>query len=124
MTLFHHRERGTRCLFATESGAVTIPDLQVVVAIVRGEVGYACPELIDLRGASSDFATRQVCGLALWLEDFVKDHVLGPTAVVVATPVAFGMMRMLETLASSACTIRPFLNVDDAMRWLQEGAPA
>jgi hypothetical protein len=54
----------------------------------------------------------------------VKDHALGPTAVVVSSTVAFGMMRMLETLASSACAIRPFLDIDDAKRWLREGAPA
>jgi hypothetical protein len=124
MTLIQREDQGRPCLFAAADGLVTIPELQSVLAIDRGEGGYACPELIDIRLAASDFAALEVRGLASWLAGFVLGHALGPTAIVVSTPVAYGMMRMLEALADGVCCIRPFRDRDEALRWLREAVPA
>ena len=53
------------------------------------------------------------------LRHMALDETLGPTAIVVASEVAFGMLRMLEILIEEVTIIRPFRDYDEAVRWLE-----
>jgi hypothetical protein len=53
------------------------------------------------------------------LRQLSLDETLGPTAVVVSSDVAFGMLRMLEILIEDVVVIRPFREYDDAVKWLE-----
>jgi hypothetical protein len=44
----------------------------------------------------------------------------GPTAVLVSSDVAFGMLRMLEIMLDGIASIRPFRSSADAHAWLAE----
>ena len=53
-----------------------------------------------------------------------RRKVLGPTAVVVSTDVAFGMLRMLEQLVEDVALIRPFRDDAAEVEWLAiQGGP-
>ena len=43
---------------------------------------------------------------------------LGPTAVIVDTDLAYGMLRMLEALVGDVCAVQPFRGQRDAEEWL------
>jgi hypothetical protein len=43
---------------------------------------------------------------------------LGPTAIIVVSDFAYGMMRMLEILVEDVCDIRPFRDRGEAEKWI------
>lgn len=48
-----------------------------------------------------------------------QQGVLGPTAIVVADDVTYGMLRMLQTLVEDVCLVWPFRSFPEAEAWLQ-----
>ena len=107
-------------MFATAEGSVTLADIRDHLAVERREGGLQYKELIDARQASPAVSGADVRSIVSWLDAFAREHLLGPTAVVVSTPVAFGMLRMLGFLSEDFCTIRPFLDLAEAEKWLRD----
>jgi hypothetical protein len=107
-------------MFATADGPITFSDIRNHLFKERYENGLAYAELIDARTASPDFLSEDVREVVSILRVFAKEHILGPTAVVVSNDLGFGVMRMLEHLVEDVCAIRPFRDVDAALEWLRE----
>jgi hypothetical protein len=106
-------------MYATAKGPITAADIRTHLHVERREGGLGYAELIDAREASPAFCAEDVRGVVAWLREFARLHALGPTAVVVSTPVAYGMMRMIDLLTEDFCVIRPFLDMDAAEAWLR-----
>ena len=47
-----------------------------------------------------------------------QESKLGPTAVLVSTDVAFGIIRTLEALVEDVCEVKPFREEQEARAWL------
>jgi hypothetical protein len=84
-------------------------------------------ELIDAHGAIIKLSAQEVREVVALLRSMsykrgfnisFNPRPLGPTAVVVSSDVAFGVMRMLETLVEDVCIIKPFRDIPGAEQWL------
>lgn len=65
----------------------------------------------------------EVRALVWLLNSLGEMTVLGPTAFIVSTPVAFGVIRMPGTLCGNMCAIAPFWTQQEAEAWIAKGAP-
>lgn len=77
-------------------------------------------ELIDARTYKPEFSAGEVRDIVALLRCLGESNELGPTAIVVGSPVGFGMLRMLEILSEDVCAIRPFWTIEEAETWLQQ----
>jgi len=111
-----HQRRET---YAVATGAITLADVRSHIEEERAAGGLAYPELIDARHATPDVTPAEVRDVVDQLRHMALDETLGPTAIVVASEVAFGMLRMLEILIEEVAVIRPFRDYDEAVRWLE-----
>jgi hypothetical protein len=100
------------------TGAVTLEDMRAHWEAELAEGGESYPELIDAAGATVDFGAEEVRRLVGALEVSSRTRQLGPTAIVVGSDIAFGMIRMLGMLVEPFCQVRPFRDRDAARAWL------
>lgn len=82
--------------------------------------GLAYKEFIDARDAELVFALspteiRQIVRLVRSLSQQSK---FGPTAILVSTDFAFGIMRAMEMLLEDVTDVRPFRHENLARSWL------
>lgn len=110
-----------RCeIFAVAEGRITFEDIRRYLEEERAAGGLPCAELIDARKAVPDISAEDVRRVVALLEHHGRSGRLGPTAVVVATDFAYGLIRMIEILVEHVCVIQPFRDIDAAARWLLE----
>ena len=107
-------------LSATASGCVTLADILHHLNEERLAAGLGFAEVIDGRTGTVAFSPDDVRKLVDVLRDLGTRQSLGPTAVVVSSDYAFGMMRLLEMLLDDVCRVRPFRDPADAERWLRD----
>jgi hypothetical protein len=108
-------------MFTTAEGPITLKDICAHIEEERVQGGLGCAELIDARSASSAVSPEDVRTLVALLQKWSELHELGPTAVVVSTDLAYGMLRMLDILVEQFCVIQPFRDMEMAQRWLYDG---
>jgi hypothetical protein len=82
--------------------------------------GVPYKEFMDACDASFEFALspaeiRQIVGL---VRSLCQQSRFGPTAVLVSTEYAFGIMRAMEMLLNDVAEIRPFRDARSARSWL------
>lgn len=114
-------------LWVTADGLITISDVRTHLVEEQQELLLPYRELIDARRAVIQFSAQEVREIVALLRSMsYKDGFnvsftprrLGPTAVVVSTDLAFGVMRMLEILVEDVCIIKPFRDTTEAEQWL------
>jgi hypothetical protein len=111
-------DRDNARVSAVANGSITYGDIVRHLEDERRRGGLPYAELIDARGARPDFTSEDVRQIVDWLRSAASRGALGPTAVVVDSDVAYGMLRMLETLLDDAVQLRPFRSMDAAQAWL------
>ncbi len=121
MGFVHRFERDRNAMFTTAEGSITLKDISAHIEEERVQNGLGCAELIDARSASSAVSAADVRTLVALLRKWSELYQLGPTAVVVSTDLAYGMLRMLDILVEQFCVIQPFRDMEMAQRWLYEG---
>jgi len=111
------------CGLMTTIAEGTVSSAQVREHLLREHRDSALPyrELIDARCATIDLSAMEIREIVNLLRLLSIEHRLGPTAVVVSTSVAYGVVRMLETLVEDICVIRPFRDLGQAENWLRNG---
>jgi hypothetical protein len=114
---FDHQHRR---VIAVAEGRVTLDEIRSHLEEERQEPALGYSELIDARGVIPDFPPADVRILVAWLRWLGERTRLGPTAVVVDSDLAFGMVRMVEMLVDDVCQVRPFRNKLDAELWLDQ----
>ena len=75
-------------------------------------------ELIDARRAVVRLSSAEAQEIVELLRSLSRSHPLNRIAVVVSTDVAYGVMRMLQTLVEDVCVVQPFRDLAEAERWL------
>lgn len=101
-------------------GSIHYADIERHLVEERNIEGLAYKEFIDGRDAGLAFALspteiRQIIALVRSLSQQSK---FGPTAVLVATDFAFGVMRAMEALLEDVAEVRPFRQENLAHSWL------
>ena len=98
-------------------GTVTLDEVRA--HLHREKIDSALPyrELIDARNA----VVRLSCTELQQIVELLRSRRLGPTAVVVSTDVAYGILRMLQILVEDVCVVQPFRDLAAATLWLNGG---
>ena len=78
-------------------------------------------ELIDARNAVVRLSSSDLQQFVELLRSLARSRRLGPTAVVVSTDVAYGILRMLQILVDDVCVVQPFRELAAAALWLNGG---
>jgi hypothetical protein len=104
---------------AVVTGPVTWDALQSHWEAELADGGERYPELIDATDATVEFTAEEVRRLVTILKAAADTRVLGPTAIVVTSDVAFGMVRMMGILVEPSCHIHPFRDRASAEQWLR-----
>jgi hypothetical protein len=114
----------SRRVIARAEGRVTLEEIREHLEEERQEPGLGYSELIDARGTAPDFTPADVRVLVAWLRWLGERTRLGPTAVLVDSDLAFGMVRMVEILVEDVCLVKPFREKLDAELWLDQVTPS
>ena len=109
-----------RLVTTVAEGAVSAEDVRKHLSSEERDLALPLRELIDARRARIDFSPAEVREVVDLLRSLSLRHYLGPTAVVVSSPVAFGVMRMLENLVEDVCIVRPFRDFAQAESWVRD----
>jgi hypothetical protein len=109
-----------RLVTTVAQGMVSAADVREHLSSEQRDSALPFRELIDARHAWIDFSPAEVRELVELLRSLSLQHYLGPTAVVVSSPVAFGVMRMLETLVEDVCVVRAFRDFAQAESWVRD----
>jgi hypothetical protein len=120
MPFRHTIDHDSRTLIVTVDGPITLEDIRRHIEAERRDAGLSYAEIIDARTASPSVSAADVRALVSLLRDLAATQSLGPTAVVVTTDYAYGVLRMLDLLLEDVCAIRPFHSMSDARRWLED----
>jgi hypothetical protein len=105
-------------LLTTATGPITFEEIREHVWAERADEHLARPELVDGTAAEPAFTPAEVRRIVEVLRDLAATSRIGPTAVLVGSDFAFGMMRMLEILLGDVAPVRPFRKRDEAEAWL------
>jgi hypothetical protein len=112
-----------KLLLSKAEGNVTYEEAYNHLVEERKAMGLSYPEIIDARTATPAVAAGEVRALVMFLRGLGFVHDIGPTAFVVGTPVAFGVIRMAGALCEDVCAIAPFWSLEEAEAWIAKGAP-
>ncbi len=106
-------------LIAIAGGTVSIVDVRA--HLIKEQQNSMLPyrEIIDGREAIVQLSPGDVREIVGMLGTLSRTSKLGPTAVVVSTDVAYGMMRMLQMLVEDICIVKPFRDLAQAQKWLR-----
>ena len=105
-------------------GPVTFESVRSHLMQERQWQGLSYPELIDARGAGIEFTPPEVREVVDLLRRLGTESRLGPTAVLVSSDAAFGIISMLEMLVEDVCEIKPFRDESEARAWLASKSQA
>ena len=78
-------------------------------------------ELIDARNAVVGLSCSELQQIVELLRSLARSRRLGPTAVVVPTDVAYGIMKTFLILVEDVCVVQPFRDQAAATLWLNGG---
>jgi len=99
-------------------GVVTRAEIDEHLDAEERERGLGLPELIDASGASADMTSRDVERVVQRAARMARNAPLGPTAIVVQDPTAFGMARMYSILMDRIAPVGVFRDRASAISWL------
>lgn len=116
-----HKQRQVN---AVAMGSVTFADAQAHMQLETRENARAYRKYVDFRGAGIQISPAEIRQIVEQLREVAQKVKIGPTAVVVSTDQAYGMMRMLEMLVEDVCEIRPFREEAEARAWLEARSPS
>ena len=109
-----------RLVTTVAEGAVSAADVRQHLSSEQRDAALPFRELIDARHAWIDLSPAEVREIVDLLRSLSRRHYLGPTAVVVTSPIAFGVMRMLENLVEDVCVVRAFRDFAQAESWVRD----
>jgi hypothetical protein len=110
----HERKR----IHAVADGPITYAEVEEHISGENGVGGLDCSELVDARRTVPRLTSgdiRQIVGL---LRGLSLNARLGPTAILVPTDYAFGLISMMGMLVDDVCDVRPFYAEKEALAWL------
>jgi hypothetical protein len=111
-------DHARREVHAVAVGPISYEDVERHLSQERHSQGLPYREFIDARSAGLTFTPADVRRIVVLLRELGQESKLGPTAVVLSSAYAFGLIRMLEMLIEDVCEVKPFLDEQEARIWL------
>ena len=105
-------------------GTVTADDVRAYLRQAVTDPAYhaGMPSLVDCRQVTSLLSAEDLRAIAADIQGLTTSTVPGRCAVLAASNVVFGLLRMYEVFSEDAAIeVRAFRDLDQAMMWL-EGA--
>jgi len=118
MPVIHVVDYGRREVCTIARGPITLDDILKHLNQEHRNKGLAYRELIEASAATPAFSSSDVRKTVELLRAYGQEGVLGPTAIVVGSEFAYGMMRMLSILLEGICELQPFRTRQEAEEWL------
>jgi hypothetical protein len=122
MTYTHTIDTAQHQLIVTVTGSITLPDsLQAIRDLIDlPEFEPDFDVLMDVRKMSFAMTSRDARAIAMLLVSH-KEKIKGRVAVVVSTPLHYGMVRLVGTVAGlhEFHNLRPFFDYHTAAQWLE-----
>jgi hypothetical protein len=115
MPFSHVIDHDRKTMRATATGTVRLADILLHLKDERHETALGYAEVIDARDITVDVSHADVTGIVDTLRTLAAEHRLGPTAIVVTSDHAYGMVH-------DTCAIRAFRDMDEAAAWLKATA--
>jgi hypothetical protein len=115
-------DRNAGILRTKAEGALDYEEIYTHLIQERNAAGLSWPEIVDARAASFDVTDGEIRALIWLLYSFGETHELGPTALVVSTDIAWGVVRMMGAIAGDMAPVAPFWTTEDAEAWLSDRA--
>ena len=118
-------DRTISLLITTAEGLISFEDIDRHLDEESREGALAFREIVDATGAQTNLTPEQTRQLVARLQNVMKTHSLGPTAIVTENDVVFGMARIVGILTDlqGGPHIQVFRSFDEALRWLLQMAP-
>lgn len=115
-----------RQIDAVAVGPITYAEIEHHLSEERCFNGLAYKEFIDARYATPAFVlyASEIRKVVALMRSLSKESKLGPTAILVASEFALGVVHMLEIFLEDAAELKAFRNEDEARAWLATRAPA
>ena len=101
-------DHATQTVHAEAAGPITREDVERHLTSEERAAGIAYREVIDTTRATAVFDGADARSLMETIRGLAARGAFGPTAVIVANDVTYGMVRMLETLLDDIADVRPF----------------
>ncbi|MBU0967384.1 MAG: hypothetical protein KKA54_13505 [Proteobacteria bacterium] len=120
MTITYSIDHDQGYMVAIASGPIGWEEVRTHLLAAHLEGGLRYRELIDFRAARPIWSSAQAREIAALFTTLGQESALGPTAVVVSSDFAFGMLRMLENMLDGVCIVKPFRDYGDAKQWLRD----
>jgi hypothetical protein len=113
-----HEERRVRAIAV---GPVSYDDVRDHLLLQRSTQGLSYPEFVDARGAGFTFTSSDVRRVIDLLRSVSRatQAQLGPTAVLVSTDSALGVLDGVALLIEDACVMKAFCDEQEALAWLE-----
>lgn len=106
-------------LLAVATGPIKLDDVLEHLDEEQASGGLRRHELIDATQATAGLLTaKDIREIVDRLRRLAETNPLGPTAVLVADDVSYGVLRMLQILVEEICDIQPFRSRTEAEAWL------
>lgn len=102
-------------------GTITLDEVRAHLHREKSDSALPYRELIDARNAVARLSCSELQQLVELLRSLARSRRLGPTAVVVSTDVAYGIVKMLQILVEDVCVVQPFRDLAAATLWLDGG---
>jgi hypothetical protein len=99
-------------------GTVTLDEVRAHLHREKSDSALPYRELIDARNAVVRLSSSELQQIVELLRSLARSRRLGPTAVVVSTDVAYGILTMLQILVEDVCVVQPFRDLAAATLWL------
>ena len=112
-----------RWLITVASGWLSYAETAHHLELERDDGGLPLAELADATQALVNFSQPEVRKIVELLRQLGQHNALGPTAVVVANDVSYGVVRMIGILVEDVCAVLPFRARAKAEEWLIEQPP-
>ena len=105
---------------AVATGVITLEEIRSHMEEEFRRSGLAYRELIDASGARLAISAQEAWSVMELLRSYGRKGALGPTAIIVADELSYGMCRMIGILLDDVCELRPFRASDRAAaeQWL------
>jgi hypothetical protein len=100
------------------SGDIRLDDVAAFIREIETEPWFPSPSLNDVSAVNPTIPTGDVRAIADLLRGFGPRLSGIPFAVVVASPVMFGLVRMIELMIDDVALIKPFRDHESARAWL------
>jgi hypothetical protein len=105
-------------LRTTAEGVVNYDELYNHLIEERQAMGLSLPEIVDARTASFEVTDGEARSLMWLLRSWSEMNDMGPTAVIVGNPVAWGVIRMMGAIAGDSMPTAPFWTNEEAEAWI------